>query len=139
MNEFLPYLAIAFSALGFMAQQFGVIAKLQERITRVESCTVDMAQLREDVTSIKTKTDLFWKAIEGNVLSMLKSYPTHLEKDVLLDKMLHNELCLEEAQVLRTILIGEMELGKNKENKMAYVLALARIEQIIFDLGRRRT
>ena len=68
---------------------------------------------------------------------MLKTYPTNVNKDVLLDNMLHNELTLDDAQELRSILKGEMELAK-KENILIYVLALGRIEQVIFELTPRK-
>ena len=75
--------------------------------------------------------------METGIVGMLKSYPTNISKDVLLDKMLHNELTLDNAQELRLIIKEEMELTK-KENVLIYVLALGRLEQVIFELMPRK-
>jgi hypothetical protein len=118
---YLPVAAIIVSICGLLFQYFGVITRILERLTRIE-----------------TKTDLFWKCVESGVVTMLKTYPSKVAKDVLLDKMVHNELALQEAQELRTILCEEMKPKENGAERLAYVLALARLEQIIFDLNPRR-
>ena len=114
-SQSLSIFAIVLSVCGLAFQQFGVLSKMKERIT-----------------SLETKIDLFWKAIENNVVTLLKTYPTNITKDVLLDKLTNDELTLEDAQLLRTILLGEMATAAEK--KLAYVLIVARLEQKIFDL-----
>lgn len=110
--------AILIAISGFIFQQFGVISGIKERLS-----------------SLETKMDLFWKGIENKVVEMLKSYPTFLEKDVLLDKMTRKELNQEEAERLRTILTGEMDKNNNDDaRKIAYVLVIGRLEQIILDI-----
>ena len=120
VDNYLSLVAIFISVFGLLFQYFGIISDIKERITRLE-----------------TKTELFWKCVETGVVGMLKTYPTNVNKDVLLDNMLHNELTLDDAQELRSILKGEMELAK-KENILIYVLALGRIEQVIFELTPRK-
>jgi hypothetical protein len=97
---------------------FGVISRILERLTRLE-----------------TQVGLFWGSLEKSIPPMLKSYPTNMQKDVLLDKMAHAELTLDEAYVLRTILIEEAKAAR--ENAIAYALALARLAQVIDDLERK--
>ncbi len=118
--EYLPVFSIFIAIFGFLFQQFGVISEMKERLV-----------------SLETKMEIFWKAIESNLGSMLKSYPSNLEKDLLLDKMMRKELTLEDAERLRTIIIGEMETNNGDEvKKIAYVLLGARIDQIIFDIKK---
>ena len=119
-DNYLSLTAIFISVFGLLFQHFAVISGIKERITRLE-----------------TKTELFWKCVETGIVGMLKSYPTNISKDVLLDKMLHNELTLDNAQELRLIIKEEMELTK-KENVLIYVLALGRLEQVIFELMPRK-
>ncbi len=107
--------AMILTVIGFLFQQFSVLAGVKERLTALE-----------------TKMDLFWKAIEGNVIKLLKTYPTEIDKDVLLDKFSRRELSKEEAYQLRTILIGEMETTKTN-NTLAYVLLIGRLEQILHE------
>ena len=117
--EYLPIIAICVSIIGLLYQQFGVLENIKERLSALE-----------------TKMDLFWKAIEGNVAHMLKTFPTNINKDILLDEFSKGELTLEEAQKLRTILMGEMEISDKSAigNKLAYVLVIGRLEQVIHDL-----
>ncbi len=118
-TNFIAIVALVVSVLGLLFQHLGVITDIKERLTRLE-----------------TKTELFWKCIEENMVKLLKSYPTNPRKDILLDKMLHNELNLESAQELRTVLKGEMDIElaeSNNSNALTYVLVISRLEQIIFD------
>jgi len=116
--EYLPILAIIVSLFSALGTYFGLAIKTEGRIATLE-----------------TKVDLFWNAIEGRVIGMLKS-PTHLEKDVLLDQLLHREIKLDGAQRLRTILTEELKNKKRIDNgkRLAYALALGRLEQVIYDL-----
>lgn len=118
MTEYLGVVSILIAISGFIFQQFGVISGVKERLTALE-----------------TKMDIFWKAIEGKVVEMLKSYPSYIEKDTLLDKMAKMELNVEEAEKLRTILACEFTAEKQDNGKkIAYTLTLARLEQIIVDI-----
>lgn len=117
--NYLPIFAIGVSIIGLLFQHFFCIAKIQERLAALE-----------------TKTDLFWKGVEHMVIPMLKSFPTDIGKDVLLDKMLHNELTLADAQTLRLILTEEFT--GNGDKSLIYILALGRLEQIIFDKLERK-
>jgi hypothetical protein len=116
MNIYLPVIAICLTIIGLLFQHFFVLSGMKERLT-----------------SLEVKMDLFWKAIEGNVVKLLKSYPTYINKDILLDKFSNKELEIDDAHRLRTILIGEME-NTETNNKLAYVLIIARLEQIIYEL-----
>jgi ribosome biogenesis SPOUT family RNA methylase Rps3 len=113
---YLSIFAICLTIIGLLFQHFAVLSGIKERITALE-----------------TKMELFWKAIETNVSQLLKSYPTNIDKDILLDKLSNRELTLEDAQALRTVLIGEMECTKTN-NKLAYILIIARVEQTIKEL-----
>lgn len=123
-GTFISFLALAGTAVGLLYQHFGVVVAIREQI----------AVTRERLTAVETKTDLFWRVVETTIPKMLKSYPTHLDKDVLLDKFSRRELDYEEAARLRTILLCEMETVEPNPNTIAYVLVLSRLEQII-DLG----
>ena len=87
----------------------------------------------EDIAVLKKQMDLFWSAIEGNVGQLLKS-PTHVQKDMLLDKLAHRELTLTEAETLRSILTDEMQLHGRENGIIAYALIIGRLEQIIYSL-----
>ena len=116
--EYLPVVSIIIAISGFLYQQFAIISGLRERIT-----------------SLETKMGLFWKAIEGNVASMLKTYPTNIDKDILLDKLTQDELGVAEAERLRTVLIAEMERAR-AEDRLVYILIIARLEQLLYDVRK---
>jgi len=88
---------------------FGFINKLTERITKVE-----------------VKNDLFWKALENKLADMLKS-PTHLNKDILLEKFKLGLLNQEEMVVLSTILTEEYNVSKS----LPLAMLISRLESEI--------
>lgn len=115
--EQLSITAICLTVIGLLFQHFVILSGIKERLGRLE-----------------VKMDLFWRVIETNVSDMLKSYPTNMEKDILLDKFSRRELNLKEAERLRTILICEMKKEENPAHKLAFVLILTGIEKTLVDL-----
>jgi hypothetical protein len=132
--EYLPIAAIIISLLGllisYLAQKESQ-RRWQAEQTRLQAAT-DKA-MGEDIAVLKKQMDLFWSAIEGNVGQLLKS-PTHVQKDMLLDKLAHRELTLTEAETLRSILTDEMQLHGRENGIIAYALIIGRLEQIIYSL-----
>jgi hypothetical protein len=119
---FLSLGALGLTVAGLLFQNFGILSGIKER-----------------VASLETKMDLFWKVVEGNMSQLLKSYPTNIRKDILLDKFSKAELNLGEAEELRTIMICEMNktqksIKVQKGNIVAYVLVIGRLDQVIHDL-----
>lgn len=128
MEEFtktLPYIGIFISFATLLFIYFGVVLKIKE----------DIAKLDSRLGSQEVKTDLFWRCIEYKAGELLKSYPTDKEKDLLLDKLRERSLSLQGAEILRTILDGEMGMDGSKD-KFCYILLIARLEQIIHDLRK---
>jgi len=119
-NEYLSIGAMGLTVAGLAFQHFSVLSKIKERLT-----------------SLETKTDLFWKIIEGNVVKLLKTYPTNIDKDILLDKLSNGELVITEAERLRTVLSNELENTK-KNNKLAYILVVARLEILLTEIKNKK-
>lgn len=78
--------------------------------------------------------------MEKQASNILKSYPTTIQKDVLLDKFARGELTLPEMELLRTIL-GE-EFKKESSNaagkQLAYIMIIARLEQLIYEYKEKK-
>jgi hypothetical protein len=111
---------IALTVLGFIIQYFGIIVKMKEQIRTLE-----------------TKMELFWNMVGKNIGELLKTYPTYLAKDVLIDKMIDGVMTEEEARTLKTILIGEMEKDK-PEKRLLYVLVIGRLEDLLHTLNSKK-
>ena len=123
----LPFIiTITAMIIGFVYQHFGVIMKLKEDNSKT------LLDLSTRITTVETKIELFWRCVEGKMVEILKSYPTNLLKDVLLDKFKEKSLNLREAEQLRTIL--GCELVNSSEKKFAYIMILGRLEQVIYNL-----
>jgi len=123
----LPFIiTITAMIIGFVYQHFGVIMKLKEDNSKT------LLDLSTRITTVETKIELFWRCVEGKMVEILKSYPTNLLKDVLLDKFKEKSLNLREAEQLRTIL--DCELVNSSEKKFAYIMILGRLEQVIYNL-----
>ena len=83
--------------------------------------------------------ELFWNAV-GGVMSSLIKQPIHFRKDELMDKLVGDKLpgsSTDELLELRIILEDELvTLREIKDPKsLAYALALAYIDQILYDSG----
>jgi hypothetical protein len=114
-SDYIAITAVILTVIGFMINHFAIISKLQERLTALE-----------------TKMEIFWKAVGNHVAEMLKSYPTNIEKDILLEKLSTKEITLEEAYKLKTIVKGEMQKAANE--RLAYILLLAGIDVVIYEI-----
>jgi MFS superfamily sulfate permease-like transporter len=136
--QYLPIAAIIISLLGLLISYLA--QKESQRRWQNEQTRLQANADRErdsKITRLETQVELFWKAIEGNVGQLLKS-PTHIEKDLLLDKLAHRELNLTEAETLRSILTDEMQLHGRDNGIIAYALIIGRLEQIIYDLRGKK-
>jgi hypothetical protein len=114
-SDFIATIALILTVSGFIFNHFAIIAKLQERLA-----------------SLETKMEIFWRAVGNHVSEMLKSYPTNIEKDILLEKLSSKEITIEEAFRLKTIIKGEMQ-SADKE-RLAYILLLAGIDVVIYEI-----
>lgn len=119
-DKYLSITAIVLTIVGLLFQHFGVLANMKERISTLE-----------------TKMELFWGTVEKNVGALLKTYPTNIGKDVLIDKMIDGVLTEEEARLLKTILIGEMD-NKSVEQRLPYVLVIGRLDSLLYVLKSQK-
>lgn len=119
MEIWLAVTAIVVTIVGLLVQYFGVIAGMKERLS-----------------SLETKVDLFWKVVEDKVTQILKS-PNYFDKDLLLDKMRDRSLSLKEAEALRTIMNEEISLNHSK-HLLGSILIIARLEGIIAEARKKQ-
>ena len=96
-----------------------------------------LIQISERLARVETKMELFWNQVRGAVNSMIKQ-PIHFKKDELMDKLLEErkpKIRIEELYELKSILKEELPaLTEVKSEKcLAYALALAYIDQILYD------
>lgn len=120
--------AIIIAVVGLLFQHFGVIARIKEEMGRENTL------IRERISALETKTDLFWKIVETEVAERLKS-PAHKRKDDLLDKMKAHSLTLEEAEELAEIVKAEYNNPHERKHiELGYILVIGRLEQIMHEL-----
>jgi hypothetical protein len=119
VNEYFSAIAIGIALLSFLASHFGSIPQLRERLTAVE-----------------TRLDLFWKLMEKSMASIIRS-PHTPRLDELLDKLLEDKsLNLAEAEELRWLLKEKDEFDDDKKI-LAKAMLLPLVEQKIYDLKKR--
>ncbi len=104
----LAQIALLVSIGGLLIQYFGFVVKQNERISKLE-----------------VRSDLFWKALENRLADMLKS-PSHLAKDVFLDKLKDNTITPEETATLRTMLLEEY--NHHDVKSLAAALLISRLD-----------
>jgi cell shape-determining protein MreC len=131
--------AIFLTIVGLIVQHFGVISKIAQRVSSLETICEsieDTTEIRERCASLETKVDLFWKLVEENVSELLKS-PHNLHKDDLLDKLKAKELNLDEARELEQILDSEVrDKALDGGSKLAYILVRGHLGRLITTLEK---
>ncbi len=125
--QYIAYISIAISILGFLLTYFGFIQKQADRAVALEN----------RLTKIEMKTDLFWETVRHAVLPLMKS-PTHIEKDTLVDKLYRREITIPEAERLRAILADEMELLGRDNGVIGYVLSIGLVQRTLYDLREQQ-
>jgi hypothetical protein len=118
-SDYISIIAVVLTLVGFLIQHFAVLGGMKERIAALE-----------------TKMEIFWQAVGANVAQMLKSYPTNIRKDILLEKLSTKEITLDESYELKTILKGEMQLADRE--RIGYVLLIAGIDVVIYELKQSK-
>lgn len=119
--------------LGTLITVYKMVSKSKEDINKqFGGIFKQLTKLKERVTRIETKTDLFWNWIEREMPRILKN-PGNSTKDSLLDKMCKNDITSKEVKELKGILEKELK-EKDGTIVIAYSLVLARLDQKIEEI-----
>ena len=129
-SQYLSIAAIVISLLGILLAYFKWIASVRKEIS-------DLAlSLEGRLARVETKTELFWNSVGPALLNLIKQ-PIHLRKDELLDRLFEKKEVLSDDELieLRTMLKIEMPdlLEKKQDKSLAYALAMAYIDQVLYD------
>jgi hypothetical protein len=149
-TELISTAAVAISLLGVIWQYFGGILAIRKDMalaatTNLEAHAKMEREMRDMITAhglqlakAETKMELFWNAVGASVKSLIKQ-PIHFEKDELMDKLMDRPDLISKPELnrLKVILNDELvELQHAKNNSsLAYSLAIAYIDQILFDMN----
>ena len=130
MGAYLPIIAMVVSVAGLLLSLY---RQSQDNKDNQRKQMEREVAREARMSKLETKVDLFWSVVETNVGQLLKS-PVHVEKDMLLDKLAHKELNIDEAERLRSILTDEMQLKGRDNGIIAYDLIIGRLEGILYEL-----
>lgn len=130
MGAYLPIIAMVVSVAGLLLSLY---RQSQDNKDNQRKQMEREVAREARMSKLETKVDLFWSVVETNVGQLLKS-PVHVEKDMLLDKLAHKELNIDEAERLRSILTDEMQLKGRDNGIIAYALIIGRLEGILYEL-----
>ena len=131
----LSIIAIAVTFLGVLWQYFGGFLAMRKELAGSEKELRELIAAQNNrLVAAETKMELFWNAVGGVVSSLIKQ-PIHFEKDALMDKLMEGHISKSELHALKHILQEEVaDLRETKQTQsLAYALALAYIEQKLFD------
>ena len=103
----------------------------------IKSASDKLEEISERLVRVETKMELFWNQVGGAVKAMIKQ-PIHFKKDELMDKLLEErkpKIRIEELYELKSLLKEELPalIEVKSEKCLAYALALAYIDQILYD------
>ena len=133
LNIWAPGIGIIFTMVALLYNYFCIILKIKEDKTKSDiEFARELSEIKIHVAAMSTKLDIFWRCVEERAIDILKSFPSNVGKDVLLDKLKERSLNLDEAERLRTILIEEAKVKDT--NKFVYIMFIGRLEQIILEL-----
>jgi hypothetical protein len=154
MQELVPYIgivALGVSILGLALHYFGWVLSIRKDMGTMSldwktECGVLVKDVNDKsnaqdtrISRLETKMELFWNAV-GDVIKNMIKQPTHFRKDELMDKLLDkrdSNISNMELVELKTILhseLPELKIQKSSQS-LAYALALAYIDQILYDRG----
>lgn len=104
---------------GWLATYFGFQIKVWKAIADLRAELTEKITIQEKrFTKWESRFELIWKPIEAKVIDILKSYPSRIDKDVLMDKFYRRDITVDEAETLWTILCEEEKLADS--NKRLY-------------------
>jgi hypothetical protein len=132
--EYLSFIAIVISALSLLLSYFNQKAA-QGRWEREQAQAQDKRynEICSDIAVLKKQVELFWSSIEGNIGTLLKS-PHTPDKDLLVYKFQHQELTLEEAELLRSMWDDDRETMGRNNGILGLLLPIAVFDARIYKL-----
>lgn len=136
--------SIVISVVGFVVGYVKYLMAQAKQITKLEdqmketADKIDILVKEEDgkkerLKALEVKMELWWGAIQNQVINMLK-HPHAQRRDMLLDKLADKTITLRELEELKETLKCNA-LNKKKE-AFAAALVIARIEQLTYDFQR---
>jgi hypothetical protein len=106
-------IAVAVALVGF----FKGYVSLSERVKGTEGNCNALGQRMED-----------WMKMMDLVLAkVMRDWPTHMERDILMDKLARQELTLEEVERLDVLLKGAMRESDDSNRQLMFGMARARL------------
>lgn len=157
MSEFIPFISIGISTIGFLytytnratiqeKRMTGIEEKveaLKEEVKELKDCiardtdTERINQAFERLCVLETKNELFWKSVEDTVITTLH-HPNQFAKDSLLEKFQAKNITKEEINELKEMLVEDVTTKKNNAEAKAASILLARIQEVLFDCSRNK-
>jgi len=133
-------LGLLFAYFKYMASQARRIGKLEdaasERSKDIDEVKKKLDQIiagdeekGERLKALEVKMELFWNAVQGSVIRMLK-HPTAPRRDELLDKLTDKSITINELEELKDLL--KCDVSK-KRDSLAAAIVVARIDQLLYD------
>lgn len=138
------------AAGGFLYNHYKDSRALSDRISTLEGVQTGDAETKERVKELEknvsnltqrqvaneTKMELFWGALQGKVIDMLK-HPTEQNLDDLMDKLDVKTITLKEMEELKALLKCKAEkparTEKQKNESFLAAFLLARVDGLLYD------
>ncbi len=107
-------------------------AKRQQRFETLEERhkTCPVFDLKDRVQKVESSIELFRKILEPHLAAIIHS-PEHVDRDILVDKLLNKSLITEEANNLLILLSEEALKSKDGNKRLASAMLQFRVTQYI--------
>ena len=129
--NYLPVISIIVSIVAVIATYLGLVQKQSQWKEEQDKKNQEWQNnLLSRMTKVETMSDVFWKILDPHMASIIHS-PIHMERDELVDRLVHNCLTISESEELIHML--EQNIRENDDNgkKLASAFFLARVKSLI--------
>jgi len=139
-----PVISLGITIVTVIVGYVRKIAKLEQHIALIEQkCKTcegvnikdKLGEMSDRLKALEIKTELFWNAIEKEVIDILH-HPGEVRRDELLEKLRDKTITLREMEELKCILEGIVKERSSKDEIIGAVLLIGRLDQLLYDGGR---
>jgi hypothetical protein len=120
---------------------FGYVVSLARDVSKLQAVCeslVCIPTLKLKVEVLETRMETYMKILDPHLAKVLRDWPTHIERDLLMDKLAHESLNLTEVNRLDILLREAMQETASHEKQLGIGLARARLSWLKSKLESER-
>ena len=120
-------IVILLALFGYLLVVTKDVSKLQQVYDNIYKPIECIAPLKIKVEALETRMDVYLKMLDPYLERALRDWPTHMERDILMARLKHDQLTLVELERLDRLLVDAMLEDPKPEKVIGIGMARARL------------